>query len=176
MRDKGKSMIIDGIGNPWKIKGRIDPFGGRAILQENGKIIAVVISERSGRRFEYKLLGITPLYPTQEAHRMTVKDQKLYEHVIVRKAGYFSNNFVISALCDEVEYVAKETSKFGPAQIKVCEKSSGRCCGTVRQYFEDGTVSSSSWQVRAEKEINPKIMVCLTAIANKSMGKAVPLW
>ncbi|CAJ1954894.1 unnamed protein product [Cylindrotheca closterium] len=176
MRDKGKAMLIDGIGQSWKIKGRIDPFGGRAILQENGKIIAVVISERSGGRFEYKLLGITPLYPTQKPHRTTIKAQKLYEHIVIRKKSSFSNNFVIQGLCDRMEYVAQSTSKFGPLQLKVYEKESGRYCGAVRQYFEDGDVSSSSWQVRVEKGINPKIMVCLTAIANKSMGRAVMLW
>ena len=104
---------------------------------------------------------------------MTIKGQKLYEHVIVRKTSYFSNNFTILGLYDNIEYVTKSASKFGPLQFKVHEKDSDRCCGYVRQYFERGDVSSSSWKVRVEKGINPKIMVCLTAIANKSMGKAV---
>jgi len=173
MRDEGKAMTIDGINKSWKIKGRIDSFGGRAILQENGKIIAVVIRERLGARFEYKLLGVTPLYTTQKPHSMKIKNQKLYEHVIVRRTSYFSTNFIIFGLCDNTVYETQGTSKLKPLQLKVFKKHSGQCCGYLQQYFERGNVFSSSWKVRVDKGINPKIMICLTAIANKSMGKAV---
>jgi len=173
-QSKGRSMMVDGIGSSWKIKGHMDGFGGRAILQENGKVLAVVLSERSGRRFAYKLLCPTPRFNTQKPHQIRIKGQALYEHMTVRRTSYFSKNFVITdhGGDDSIDYVVRESSRFGPLQLKVYNKNdSNRCCGAVRQFFEDGDVSLSSWQVRADKAMNPKIMICLTAIVNKSMGK-----
>ncbi|KAL3937391.1 MAG: hypothetical protein SGBAC_007502 [Bacillariaceae sp.] len=171
--------MVDGIGeSSWKIKGRMDGLGGRAILQENGKVLAVVVSERIGRYSAYKLLFPTPRFPTQKSHRMRIKDQPLYECMTIRKTSYFSKDFVITGLGggggvdDDIDYVVHESSRFGPLQLKVYEKDSKRCCGAVRQFFENDDVSSSSWQVRADRDINPKFMICLTAIANKSMGKS----
>ncbi|CAJ1954895.1 unnamed protein product [Cylindrotheca closterium] len=177
----GRTMTVDGIadgaGRSWKIKGRMDGFGGRAILQENGKVLAVVLSERSGRCFAYKLLYPTPLCPTQKSHRIRIRGQLLYEHMTIRKTSCFSNNFVVinnDLNCgneNNIAYVVRGSSRFGPLRLKVYQKDTKQCCGAVRQSFENGSVSSSSWQIRADKNINPKIMICLTAIASKSLGK-----
>jgi hypothetical protein len=170
MRDKGKSMVIDGIGGGWKIKGRIDSLGGRAILQETGRIMAVVIRERSGLRVEYKILGTVPSYQGQKEHNMRIKGRHLYVHATIRCTNHFSNNFLIRRLDEDVEYEVQGHSRFGPTLLKICDKESKQYCGSVRQFFEDDNVCLSKWQVRIRKGTNPNIMICLTAIVNKSMG------
>ena len=84
------SLLV--MGGSRKIKGRMDGFGGRAILQENGKVLAVVLSERRGRCLAYKLLYPTPRFPTQKSRRFRIiRDQPLYEHMTIQKTSWFSN-------------------------------------------------------------------------------------
>ena len=92
----------------------------------------------------------------------------------IQRTSFFSNNFVIRGPSDkdEIKYVVRESSsRFGPLKLKVYEKdNSARCCGAVRQFFDHGDVCSSSWKVQSDKDLNPKIMVCLTAIVSKSLS------
>ncbi|CAJ1954809.1 unnamed protein product [Cylindrotheca closterium] len=165
--EEGTALAIEGLGDDWIVEGSLDGFGGRAILQDENteEIIAVILTEKCGMHFNYKLLTATPKHPKQKPYRIKIKGQKVYEHAVVKRQNYFLENYDIQeAGQDHVDYRVRGRD-VGPLQFKVYDTESHKCCGAVTQKPGDG-----SWQVSAEDVINPKIMICLTAIASKALG------
>lgn len=171
MGDVGLTMFIDGFGNGLKIKGRIDSFGGRAILQQAGSMMNVVIRERNGLHMVYKILGTLPAYPGQTPHKLMIKGEQLFVHCTLRRTSHFSKDFTIQRLDRDINYLVQGHSRFGPTHLKIFDSRSKQYCGSVRQFFKNDIASKSKWQVRVKEGIEPNIMICLTAIVNKSMGR-----
>ena len=115
--------------------------------------------------FNYKLFTATPKFPKQKPYRVKIKGQKVYEHAVVRRQNYFLENYdILESGRDHVDYEVRGRD-VGPLHFKVYDTASHKCCGAVSHKPGD-----NSWHVSAEEEINPKIMICLTAIASKSLG------
>ena len=60
---------------------------------------------------------------------------------------------------------------FGGKMIRISDPVSNRTHGLIRQYFENGHVLNSKWQVVTSTSSHPNLMICIVAIVNKSMGR-----
>ncbi|KAL3929442.1 MAG: hypothetical protein SGBAC_012206 [Bacillariaceae sp.] len=173
--DEGKSLTLGGLADDnWKITGNMDGFGGRAILREgndNGDIVEVILSQKRGVHFNYKLLSATPMFPGQKKYRSKVKGQKMYEHANVKQQNYFVEDYDIEECSSQedkeeghVDYIVRGRD-IGALEMEVYSTDSHKRCGIIHQDDD------STWKASADNEkINPKLMACLTAIASKSLG------
>jgi hypothetical protein len=154
--------------NSWVITGRMDIIGGKVIIHNtNGRIVAVVLREKLG----HVILRPRPVYEGQRRHRLLFQDKCLYPLAIVSTKP-FSRKLVIHRYDTKVTYELDRCGRlFGTSMVRICEQTSGKICGRIRHYFEDGDVSKSSWDVMAIPGVCPSVMICLVAILNKSMGR-----
>jgi hypothetical protein len=167
------SMNVSGkdensVGDGWRMTGQMDTFGGNVILRDcKGELVAVVVRQVSG----YVMLGRTPSYTGQRRHRKIVDHQLLYPWVTVTK-NPLSSKYRIKREDTKVTYVSEDCGPlFGARMLRISKESSGRPCAFIRQYFENGLITESSWDVMMGPDICPSMMVCFVAIVNKDMGK-----
>ena len=151
----------------WHVNGHMDAFGGRLVVRDrHGKLVAVVECTTSC----YLILGLATMYPGQPPKHNTSDGKPLYVWARIYHSRRLGLQFIIEREDTKAKYVADACGEvFGPRMIRIVSPT-GKACGFARQYFPDGVVTDSRWDLLVGPGVDPSIMICFVAILNRYMG------
>ena len=151
----------------WRVNGRMDAFSGRLVLRDkHGKLVAVVECTTSC----YLILGRTMMYPGQPPKHNTSDGKPLYVWASIYHSRRLGLQFIIEREDNKAKYVADACGDvFGPRMIRILSPN-GKACAFARQYFPDGAVTDSRWDLLVGPGVDPSIMICFVSILNRYMG------